>query len=93
MSAILKPPHATVRWSYRSTADSEYARHFDGPYRIDVHDQDGDRTVWSVACSGEVISSGTVEDFGTKRCAFDIAMDTALASMRAMQAKPLGDDH
>jgi hypothetical protein len=87
------PPHARVRWSYRSTSDSEYARHHDGPYVVNVQDQDGDRSVWSVAFKGDVIASGTVEDHGTKRCAFDIAMDTALAAMRAMQAEPSDDDH
>jgi hypothetical protein len=87
------PPHATVRWKYRSTSSSEHATHYDGPYKISVTDQDGDRTIWSVSLQGVEISSGTVEERDTKRCAFDIAMDTALASMRAMQAEPHDHDH
>lgn len=87
------PPHANVNWSYRSTGDSEYARHCDGPYVANVHDQDGDRSVWSVTLNGIEIANGTVEERDTKRCAFDIAMDTALGAMRAMQAERSDHDH
>ena len=88
-----RPPHASVRWSYRSTSSSEFALHYDGPYAVHVHDQDGDRSIWSVALNGVGIASGVVEEGGTKRCAFDIAMDTALAAMRAMQAERSDHDH
>lgn len=90
-----KPPHSTVRWKYRDSPDGcEYARHYDGPWAVEVCDQDGDRSYWSVSLNGAVISKGEVEErLGIQRCAFDIAADTAIAALRAMKAPRGDDDH
>lgn len=89
-----RPPHADVKWSYRDTSDGcEYATHYDGEWKVEVCDQDGDLSYWSVTSKEGAVAKGEVEDHSFNRCAFDVAMDTAIAALRAMQAGRHDDDH
>jgi hypothetical protein len=92
---VQKPPHATVKWTFRDTADSEYATHYDGPWTVRVQDCDGDRSIWSIhhRDSDRELAEGEVCSAHTPRCDFDIAMDTALGCLAAMKAKRHEEDH
>lgn len=95
LQLMSKPPHATVKWSHRCTPqEEEFATHYDGDWKVEVVDQDGDVSYFSVTNRKTGASiKGEMDDHGTDRCAMDICMDTAVAALRAMQAKRGDDDH
>jgi hypothetical protein len=93
MTDIQKPPHATVKWKYRSTSGCEYATHRNGAWEIEVCDQDGDVSYWTLSFQGRKLAEGEMIEAITDRCAMDICMDTALAAMYAAQAEKKDDDH
>lgn len=89
-----KPPHATVHWKRRCTSNEEdFATYTNGSWKIETCDQDGDLAYWSVSFKDEVLATGEVTNTFGKRCDQDIAMDTALACMYAIQAEHSDDDH
>jgi hypothetical protein len=89
-----KPLHAIVQWKYRCTPqEEEFAVYRNGSWEVEVCDQDGDLAYWSVSFKNEVLAKGEVTNtFGT-RCDLDIAMDTALACLYAIQTQRGEDDH
>jgi hypothetical protein len=94
MADIQKPLHATVKWKHRNTPQEEaFATYRNGSWEVETCDQDGDLAYWSVSFKGEVLAKGEVTNTFGERCDQDIAMDTALACMYAIQAKRKDDDH
>jgi hypothetical protein len=97
MSRIRK---AGVTWSvYCTQTEEEIATHYtgDGLYKVVVSDQDGDRSCWAVyhydlRDEGPLASGDVPEMAKTERYHMDIAYDIAIAALRAIQAKPKGND-
>lgn len=88
-----RPLHATVKWKTRSTPQEEdFCTYENGSWKVECCDQDGDLAYWSVSFKGEELASGEVTNTFGKRCDLDIAMDTALACLYAIQAQR-NDDH
>lgn len=89
-----KPRHATVEWKYRTTPqEEEFAVYRNGLWKVEVCDQDGDLAYWSVAFKDQVLATGEVTNSYGGRYDMDIAMDTALACLYAIQAERGEDDH
>lgn len=94
MTMAQKPAHATVKWKHRCTSNEEdFATYTNGSWEVETCDQDGDLAYWSVSFKGKVLANGEVTNTFGKRCDQDIAMDTALACMYAIQAEHSDDDH
>jgi hypothetical protein len=89
-----KPLHATVQWKYRCTPqEEEFATYRNGSWKVEVCDQDGDLAYWHVSFKDDVLAKGEVTNSYGGRCDMDIAMDTALACLYAIQAQRSEDDH
>lgn len=86
-------PGASVKWSRRSTSNEEYfSTHYDGPYKVEVCEQDGDLCYWHVWIKGEdsALAHGELPELcKTDRDIENIAKDIAIAALRAIQAKRL----
>jgi hypothetical protein len=100
VSAIRK---AGVTWStYCTQTEEEISTHYtsDGQYKVVVSDKDGDATDWAVYHydlrneeRSNALADGHVPEMGkTERYHQDIAFDIAIAALRAIQAKPKGND-
>jgi hypothetical protein len=95
---------AGVTWSvYTTRTEEEIATHYtaDGQYKVVVSDKDGDASDWAVyhyelrnkEPYPPSLADGHVSDaWHTERYHFDIACDIAIAALRAIQAKPKGND-
>jgi hypothetical protein len=91
---------AGVTWSaYCTQTEEDIATHYtaDGLYKVVVRDQDGDLSCWEVyhydlRGEGPLASGDVPEMCKTERYHQDIAFDIAIAALRAIQAKPKGND-
>jgi hypothetical protein len=94
---------AGVTWStYCTQTEEDIATHYtsDGQYKVVVSDKDGDASDWAVYHydlrneeRSNALADGQVPEMGkTERYHQDIAFDIAIAALRAIQAKPKGND-
>lgn len=79
---------AGVHWRVRNTpTEEEICTHFDGDYTVEVSDKDGDVADWAVSKANIVIASGTVPEVCiAERPCLDVALDIAVAALRAIKA-------
>jgi hypothetical protein len=81
---------AGLHWRIRSTPTEEYFyTHYDGHFTVEVDDQDGDNSYWAVTHRDKgVIAKGEVPEMCVaRRDAQSVAMDIAVAALRAIKAE------